>query len=323
MGEVRRHLAVLARVHNRDKAGPGVRRGGALSGTNLLVIASEYLNKQPRPLIMALGAALILLAGCLDYFTEANLAFKLFYLAPVALVTWQAGRKAGMATAVAATLTWSLVYVSTQPAVQWATIVPYWNIASSLAIFLMVSLMLSGLRGALDHEMELARTDPITGAPNSRAFFEQVEQELARSLRYNRPFSVVYLDADNFKGINDKYGHSVGDDLLRTVANTVRTHLRITDLVARIGGDEFTLLLPETGRKEADMVMSRISEALTAAMQQNEWPITFSMGVVTYLAPPPTVDALIKAADDLMYSVKRSGKNSIKHAVYGDRADAA
>jgi diguanylate cyclase (GGDEF)-like protein len=266
---------------------------------------------------------MLALVGWADYLAGAGLSFTPFYLVPVALVTWAMGRGVGVAVALAATFIWSLVFVSVGTGPAWDTLTPYWNIAVQLGIFVAASLILSGLREGLEHEKELARTDPITGAPNSRAFFEQVEQELERSMRYGHPFTVAYLDADNFKGINDTFGHTVGDNLLRVVAGVVGGNIRSTDMVARIAGDEFTLLMPETGRKEAEMVTARVSKALASAMESNGWPVTFSIGVVTYDTPPTSVNALVKVADDVMYSVKREGKNAVRHAVFGERKGAA
>jgi diguanylate cyclase (GGDEF)-like protein len=163
----------------------------------------------------------------------------------------------------------------------------------------------------------------VTGAANSRAFFEQLDKELVRSIRYDHPFTVAYLDADNFKSINDQYGHSGGDALLRVVVDTVQASIRTTDLLARIAGDEFTLLLPETGRKESEQVIARVQKGLDEAMEANAWTMTFSMGVVTYASPPANMDSLLQIADDLMYSVKRAGKDGVRYAVYGERKGAA
>jgi len=282
-----------------------------------------YLERQPAWLIAGAGAGLCALVALADLVAGRGLYLMPFYVAPVALVSWLLGRKAGLAMALTGTLSWSLAYTLGEPMLPWGTIVPYWNIASQLAILLSVSLVVSGLREALDREKELARTDPLTGVPNSRAFLEQLDQELSRSLRYKHPFTVAYIDIDNFKEINDRFGHGEGDNLLQAVAQTVRASIRATDLVARIAGDEFTLLLPETGHKESEMVMARVKHALAVAMHDNEWAVTFSVGVVTYVSPPPSVDMLVKVADDLMYQVKRGGKNSVQHELYEERQGAA
>jgi diguanylate cyclase (GGDEF)-like protein len=168
----------------------------------------------------------------------------------------------------------------------------------------------------MDHERDLAHIDFLTGAVNSRFFFDLVNMEIYRSQRYNHPFTIVYLDLDNFKTVNDKFGHITGDQVLRAVANQARTHLRKTDVVARLGGDEFALLLPETNQESAQVVISKIQGGLLVEMQQSNWPVTFSIGVLTCTDAPPSPDELIRLADELMYSVKHGSKNAIKFSNY-------
>jgi diguanylate cyclase (GGDEF)-like protein len=130
--------------------------------------------------------------------------------------------------------------------------------------------------------------------------------------RYRHPFSVAYLDFDNFKFINDTLGHSVGDDLIRVVVETLNHELRKTDQAARLGGDEFAILMPETDGKIAPQVMERMCSKLLDSMKGNNWPVTFSIGLATFNKPPNSVDDMIKAADSLMYEAKNNGKNRVK-----------
>jgi diguanylate cyclase (GGDEF)-like protein len=127
---------------------------------------------------------------------------------------------------------------------------------------------------------------------------------------------LAYIDLDNFKIMNDQFGHSVGDQVLRTVVSSARKYLRKTDVVARLGGDEFALLMPETDQESARIALSKIQSGLLEEMRQSHWPITFSIGVLTCMATPQTTDALVSLADELMYSVKRNGKNAIKYSSY-------
>ena len=116
------------------------------------------------------------------------------------------------------------------------------------------TLLLSSLKRALDRERELSGTDVLTGIRNARSFREVLGAEIERSKRFQRPFTVAYLDLDNFKTVNDCHGHEHGDELLRLVGNTILTGIRKTDTVARLGGDEFALLLPETEYEAAGAV---------------------------------------------------------------------
>jgi diguanylate cyclase (GGDEF)-like protein/PAS domain S-box-containing protein len=174
----------------------------------------------------------------------------------------------------------------------------------------------AALKKAVEREKELARTDYLTGAANARFFHELVQQEIGRFGRYRRPFTIAYVDLDNFKTVNDLFGHSIGDKVLCTVVQHANSQLRKTDFVARLGGDEFAFLLTETDSAAALTTISKIHQGLLSEMQRNDWPVTFSIGVLTCIDTPRTADELVKMADGLMYSVKNSGKNAIHYAVY-------
>jgi len=170
-------------------------------------------------------------------------------------------------------------------------------------------------RFRLRQEKHLARIDSLTGAANRRAFHEGLEGELSRAKRYGRPFSVAYLDLDNLKRVNDDLGHEAGDAVLCAVSATVRKNLRRTDMIGRIGGDEFAILLSEANANTARAATDKFSNHLLDAMRQSWWPITFSIGLVTCLKAATSAEELMKKADDLMYQVKKSGKNNISQAI--------
>jgi diguanylate cyclase (GGDEF)-like protein len=186
-----------------------------------------------------------------------------------------------------------------------------------LGTFLIMTLILSALKKALEHEKELARTDPLTGVANGRYFITLADMEINRARRYKHSFTVVYIDLDNFKTVNDHFGHSTGDALLRSVAHTIRNNIRATDIVGRLGGDEFAILLPETGPEPAEVITHKVQKVNLDVMQKNEWPVTFSIGVVTFLGPPSTVDEMLKISDVVMYAAKKNGKNAIKYEIFG------
>jgi diguanylate cyclase (GGDEF)-like protein/PAS domain S-box-containing protein len=167
------------------------------------------------------------------------------------------------------------------------------------------------LQVALAKEQELARVDPLTHLSNRRAFYEAAEIEISRAWRYSRPLCLAYVDVDNFKLVNDRLGHSTGDALLVTLAGTLRTALRASDLIARMGGDEFAVLLPETDGVSAELVLQKLQESLRQAMQQSGWNVTFSVGAASFPKPPGSLEAMIRAADEEMYAVKARGKNAV------------
>jgi diguanylate cyclase (GGDEF)-like protein len=182
---------------------------------------------------------------------------------------------------------------------------------------MIIVILLTALKRALNKERELAQKDYLTGAVNSRYFYDLLQMEINRSQRYKHPFSIAYFDVDNFKAVNDQYGHTVGDEVLRNFAILARTHLRKSDVFARLGGDEFVLLLPESDQESVQVVLSKIQGNIMEGMQRMNMPVTFSVGVLTCIdASAVTPDEILRIVDNLMYSVKRESKNDIKFSTF-------
>lgn len=261
------------------------------------------------------GVVLVFGLGFIDVLTGYELAFSLFYLLPITLVTWFAGGRIGIVISVVSALSWLVADVISGHPYSHPSI-KYWNSTIRVSFFFIVTFLLSALRNAHEHEKEQNRYDNLTQAVNARFFSELLQIEIFRSQRNKQPFSVVYVDLDNFKSVNDNFGHSVGDMVLSTIVKHAKSQLRKVDVIARLGGDEFAFLLPETDHAEAQVAVSKIQISLLGLMVRNNWPVTFSIGVVTCINSAQTPDELIKQADDLMYSVKNNGKNSIIYAVY-------
>lgn len=273
----------------------------------------------PPGAVLTTALLLTVLLGLLDYRTGLEISFALIYLLPIALATWYGGEREGTAVAVAATITWLLAAGLAGESFPNAG-VALWNVLTRLGPFLVVSILLSRLKAALEREKAVSRADFLTGALNGRAFHEAVTSEGLRLQRHGHPFTLAYIDLDNFKHINDHYGHSVGDSVLQTAAQVMDERLRGSDVVARLGGDEFGILLPETDREAAEFVIGKINEHLLDAMRDQGWPVTFSVGVVTFKDAAPQVDDMLRCADMLMYSVKSGEKNAVRYGLYTEPA---
>jgi diguanylate cyclase (GGDEF)-like protein len=275
----------------------------------------ERLAALTKPLILVSGFVMLGMLGFIDYVTGPDLSFIVFYLAPIVLVGWFVGTGAGVLMSVAGGVVWLFADILSRSTSYVHPIIPYWNVAVKLVFFLVVNALVWQLKKSLERERELARTDHLTGVTNVRFYAELAAREIDRASRYHHPFTVAYMDVDNFKAVNDKLGHSAGDALLSLVADTIGRGIRTTDVVARLGGDEFSLLLPETGEEPAALVIRKVHKRLTATMREQGWPVTFSIGVVTFLTPPESVDEMLRTADSMMYFVKGAGKNMVKHKV--------
>jgi diguanylate cyclase (GGDEF)-like protein len=192
-----------------------------------------------------------------------------------------------------------------------------WSACSWFGAYFLVVLLTVLLRRSVDRERQLARTDTLTGLANRTALMERIEAELNRGRRKGSPLSVAYLDCDRFKQINDQHGHAVGDQVLKQSATAMKKSTRNYDLVARIGGDEFVIVLPDTAAEETRIVIGRIQEDLTQIMRDDNWDVSFSIGAVTFVEFPSSAADAVHAADELMYAVKQAGKNGARFNVVG------
>ncbi|HEY4253744.1 MAG TPA: sensor domain-containing diguanylate cyclase [Roseomonas sp.] len=167
------------------------------------------------------------------------------------------------------------------------------------------------LRRKLIDIRALALTDAMTGLPNRAAFIDSLDKAIARMRRDRQPLSLLYMDLDGFKAINDHHGHLVGDEVLREVASILAREVRREDVAGRLGGDEFAVLLAGSDEEGIQPIAERLRLAIAAGMAARGWPVTASIGGAIFLSPPESVSAAIRAADDRMYVAKRGGKDRV------------
>jgi diguanylate cyclase (GGDEF)-like protein len=173
-------------------------------------------------------------------------------------------------------------------------------------------------RGFLYEELfEQARKDQLTGLDNRRVFREKIDQILEQSKRYGFPVTIAAMDLDNFKQINDTWGHAVGDKVLQTVANTLKTLVRKGDLLIRMGGDEFLLIMPYTDYKAAQTVAQRIYKAIDDLniVAHNGLRLGISIGIVQW-QDDLTIEKWLQKADEALYKNKKDRKKGFKHIVH-------
>lgn len=195
--------------------------------------------------------------------------------------------------------------------------VPLFDEDGELAYYAAIERDLTEYKRLQSHLENMANTDSLTGLSNRQAFLHRAEKEFARARRYARPLSVVMIDVDHFKSINDRYGHAVGDQVLRQVSAICQYSLRGSDLLGRIGGEEFVLLLPDTPQANAIYVAERMREQLAKTPIDIDGVIittTASFGVASLSDTDVNFNGILERADEAMYHAKHDGRNKVKSA---------
>jgi diguanylate cyclase (GGDEF)-like protein len=275
--------------------------------TSLETIKKRWL------IVIAIGVVTIL--GIIDYLTGFELSFSFFYLIPVTMIAWVIGRNMGLAFSALSATVWFTSNLLSGESLS-SPFIGVWNTMIRFGFYAVVTILLSELRHALEEERLLASTDPLTGALNRRSFSTIAEKKMIISEVNKHPYTLVYIDLDNFKVINDSLGHAAGDMVLKAVVDTIQSQIRSSDFLTRLGGDEFAILLTDIDQEHAEIIVQRLQSSLLEKMAVNGWEITFSIGVLTVVSMPESVDKLVSLTDSLMYDVKIKGKNAIKYSVF-------
>lgn len=267
----------------------------------------------PRKSLVMSGVVVVVALVCLlDRLTAPFFSFTPLYLLPIAAATWLSGWRAAVATAVLAAFAhfgsnlWAY-----GPEANWALLAGDGLLL--LAIFLLFAWFVLWLHRTVAGAIRDARIDTLTGLARRGVFLERGRWELARAARYARALTVAYVDIDRFKAVNDEFGHEAGDRVLAAAGALLQKSVRSFDLVGRLGGDEFGLLLPETNEAEAGVLLTRLRSKLVATTAPDGSPITFSVGAITTVnASGVSFETLLAHADSLMYAVKRSTRNGLR-----------
>lgn len=264
-----------------------------------------------------IGLIAVLIISFIDYLIVIDISLSILYLLPIALTTWHGKRWFSLFLVVISTAGWFIAEFTAKTDLHLLLLL--WNTIVRLIVFLTIAYLLSTLKIAYEKEKNLARTDGLTEIVNRRFFWELLRLESKRSIRYGHCLTLAYFDLDNFKIINDRFGHKAGDKLLKLIAQTIQNQIRETDTIARLGGDEFVLLLPETNYQDSSILLLRLQQILSEAMKAYPSTVSLSIGAVTFLSLPDSIEQMLEQADSLMYQVKQSGKNAIKHQVFPEK----
>ncbi len=263
---------------------------------------------------VAKWAGLLLAAiGFLDFATGLEVSVSFFYLIPVALAAWFGPRGLSYLVASLSALTGQFSNdLAGDYHSHWT--ITLWNDLFQFFFFLVVAQLLIQVRSSYQRAKQASQQDFLTGLPNRPTLLARLEAELARASRTGQPIAIGYLDLDHFKQVNDRLGHSEGDRLLYLVSRAVRDELRRSDVLARVGGDEFVVVLPECSAESAAIVAKKILGVISGLSEANGWPVSASLGVVQVDKPRAfeEMGALLDRADALMYEAKANGRDNFR-----------
>jgi diguanylate cyclase (GGDEF)-like protein len=266
----------------------------------------------------AAAAVAVIAIGWIDYSTGTDIGLSLLYLIPVAVAGWYGGIGAAATIGAAAGTAWLIADVTWRNS-ETAIAISIWNAFTRYVIYMTQGVLLAllrrdreKLRRLVARESSLARTDLGTSLPNARAFMEMVDEELRTARETGDPVCVAYLDLDNFKRVNDQYGHAAGDEVLQRVADALQHSIRGHDVAARLGGDEFAVLLrgvePEAAKRVGERIAARIGDVASSYASA---ALGVTLGVAHFRAVPDDAASLLRAADGVMYEGKTSGKGRV------------
>jgi diguanylate cyclase (GGDEF)-like protein len=229
------------------------------------------------------------------------------------LTSIRANRRYDTNTPIFVGITLALIWSATEVAISWPyfpMIVFVLNTLTRTVIFTVIGRVLIKLW----REREYARKDILTDLANRVELLDRLEIEQGHSERNGRPYSVLFIDIDHFKALNDAHGHQVGDEALKMLASILRNSSRKVDVAARLGGDEFVLLLPETDEQSCEVMINRIEAATRHAFEEQSWEVSVSIGKSTKIGKTKEVDWVIRLADENMYEVKKAKKLMLQNA---------
>jgi diguanylate cyclase (GGDEF)-like protein len=271
-----------------------------------------FLEHRTKRSIALIAISITIFLGIVDFATGTELHFLLIYLLPIALASWYVNRRSGIYLAVACSLVW-LLADSLGGRFHSSAWVAGWNFIMRTGAFVAFSLSQSQFRAKFDLLSEAARKDFLTGLPNGRAFYELTAREI-QSTPGLEPLTLAFIDLAGFKWINHRLGYATGDQMICTIGHAIRQNVPRPDLVGRIGGTSFAVLLPKTASEGANDVLERVHSALKDERRKYAQPVTFFISAVACTNTPRSIAALMHQAESQMTRMKGGTKDLLEIA---------
>jgi len=278
---------------------------------------TAFFERLDKYTIGSIAVAITILLGYVDFKTGVEVHFLLLYLIPIFLCSWFVSRELGVYLAMFGSLVWFFADSLSGRSYSHDWIV-FWNLFMRTGVFIAFALTQAQLRAKLDELSKRASRDLLTGLPNSNAFYQLVAKEMDRAPGVE-PLALASIDVAGMQTVNSRYGYPAGDHVLCTLAQTIRQHVPRPDLVGRMGGTSFSVLLPNTTSEGASLILQQVQEALQSQRRKHSHPLTFFVSAVACAKSPKTIAALMLQADSQMERMKGGKKDSIQIAAVEDQ----
>jgi diguanylate cyclase (GGDEF)-like protein len=276
----------------------------------------NFLERQSQRTLVAFAVLITVLLGVFDLQTGVEIHFLLLYLVPIFVTSWFVSREVGVYLALLATLIWfaadSLGGRSYSSA--W---IAYWNLLMRTAVFVLFAITQAQLSARLVELSHLASRDFLTGLPNGHAFYQLAAKEMDRAFGLE-PMTLVCIDVAGFRWVNHRFGYPTGDQMLCTIAHAIRQHVPRPELVGRLGGTSFAVLLPNVASDTAHLILQRVQNVLHEERRKYAHPLTFFISAIACTKAPRTVAELMHEAESQMTRIKGGNKDSLQIAKVDD-----
>jgi diguanylate cyclase (GGDEF)-like protein len=279
---------------------------------NVTETALAFVNRQSKIKVALTSIALVLVLGWVDIKTGLEVHLHLLYVLAIALASWFVNRRAGIYIAILCDIVVLAADVigGRQYSSRW---ILYWNFLMRGGLFVFVALALSQLRSKFDTLSDLASRDLLTGLPNGRAFYDITSREIDKALGH-RPLSLAFLDVDGFMWINHRFGYATGDQMLCIIAQTIKQNVPRPELVGRVGGTAFAVLLPNVTSQDAGAILEKIQKELKEERRKHAQPVSFYISAIACAKAPRSIAELMHEAESRMTRMKGSSKDTIEIA---------
>jgi len=273
---------------------------------------TEFIERRSKLSRAALAIAMSVLFGAFDLLTGVEVHFLLLYLIPIFIGSWFISREAGVYLGLFASLIWFVADFLGGRSYSAGWII-YWNLLMRTAVFILFAVTQSSLRAKLDELSTVASRDFLTGLPNGHAFYRLTAKEMDRAFGVD-PLTLVCIDVTGFKWVNHRFGYPTGDQMMCSIAHAIKQQVPRPDLVGRLSGTSFAVLLPNIASDVANLVLQRVQSALHEERRKFSFPLTFFISAIACTKAPRTVAELMQEADAQMNRIKGGKRDSLQIA---------